>query len=409
MTKTVQGTPSWLRATNDRTALSLLLEHGPLTRNQLVELTGLSKPTASQMVSRLEGAGLIHAVGEVSGGRGPNAASYSVRLDRMLGVAIDISGSVIRSTVVDAGGSWHPVAETSVAKSSKDRSAVGDVRGALEAACAQSGTDPASVQMVCIGVQGAIDSRTDELTFTNTLPGWPRKGVHLHLEEALGCTVIIDNDVNLAAVAERRCGRGAGSAGFALLWIGAGLGLAVDLGGTVHRGAGGGAGEIGYLPAPRSAAALDPAAVDLQDLIGGPAVVRLARETGLRARGFTEMLEQIAVGVDREKLLSALAPRIAAGLVPVLAVLDPEMVVLGGPTGTAGGPRLAELVRAQLRRSSRWSPEVVASGVPEHPVLSGAREVLVTEVRSSLLDDAERLRPQHDRSSIPAGSSTPVD
>ena len=129
--KTVQGTPSWLRSTNDRTALSLLLEHGSLTRNRLGELSGLSKPTASQMMSRLEDAGLIHPVGEVSGGRGPNAASYSVRLDRVLGVAIDISGSTIRSTVVDAAGHEHPVAErllTSAAgpSSAAGRSAIGD-------------------------------------------------------------------------------------------------------------------------------------------------------------------------------------------------------------------------------------------------------------------------------------------
>ncbi|MBW8873208.1 MAG: winged helix-turn-helix transcriptional regulator, partial [Leifsonia sp.] len=66
----VRGTPGWLRETNDRTALSLLLEHGVLTRTRIGELSGLSKPTAAQMVSRLETAGLIHVVGEVSGGRG---------------------------------------------------------------------------------------------------------------------------------------------------------------------------------------------------------------------------------------------------------------------------------------------------------------------------------------------------
>lgn len=393
MTKTVQGTPSWLRATNDRTTLSLLLEHGPLTRNRIGELSGLSKPTASQMVSRLESAGLIHAVGEVSGGRGPNAATYSVRLDRRLGVAVDISGSVIRSTVVDASGAPHPVVETTTARSAAGRTAEGDVTAAIEAACAASGASPESVQVVCVGVQGAIDPRTDELTFTNTLPGWPRKGVRHHLEQHLGRTVLIDNDVNLAAVAEREDGRGAGTSGFALLWMGAGLGLAVDLGGTVHRGAGGGAGEIGYLPVPRGAAALDPDAVDLQDLIGGPAILRLARENGLHGRSYADIVEQLSSGADGDRLLAALAPRIAAGVVPVLAVLDPEVVVLGGPTGSAGGRRLAELVKAHLRRGSRWSPEVVTTGVTTHPVLSGARQVLLADVRSGLLDDAGRLSP----------------
>ena len=82
MSDIAPGTPSWLRERNDRAALALLLEHGSLTRNRLGELSGLSKPTAAQMVARLERAGLIEPVGEVSGGRGPNAISYGVRADR---------------------------------------------------------------------------------------------------------------------------------------------------------------------------------------------------------------------------------------------------------------------------------------------------------------------------------------
>src|SRR5258706_109095 len=72
------GTPRLLRAINDRSALELLLERGPLTRAQLGELTGLSKVTASQLVERLEERGLVARVGEQAGGRGPNAQLYAV-------------------------------------------------------------------------------------------------------------------------------------------------------------------------------------------------------------------------------------------------------------------------------------------------------------------------------------------
>src|SRR5437667_11223022 len=72
------GTPRLLRALNDRSALELLLAHGPLTRAQLGELTGLSKVTASQLVERLEERGLVARVGEQAGGRGPNASLYAV-------------------------------------------------------------------------------------------------------------------------------------------------------------------------------------------------------------------------------------------------------------------------------------------------------------------------------------------
>lgn len=377
----VRGTPGWLRETNDRTALSLLLEHGVLTRNRIGELSGLSKPTAAQMVARLETAGLIHAVGEVSGGRGPNAASYAVRTDRMLGVAIDIDAEALHSTVVDASGEERPIAVTPLA----GRSPEDDVRAAVDAACAVAGADSGRVGAVCVGVQGALDPRTDELTYIETLPGWPKQGIRRRLEDALGLAVRIDNDVNLAALAERTDGAGRDTGGFALLWMGDGLGLSVDQGGTVHRGASGGAGEIGYLPIPRSAAELDADARDLQDLIGGPAVAALAAAHGLGA-------DLTGDAEAREAFLRELARRVAVGVVPVLALLDPELVVLGGPTGFAGGPRLAELVTRELRPT--WGERsVVATGVAAHPVLRGAREHLVGEVRESLFAEVSRIAP----------------
>jgi Transcriptional regulator/sugar kinase len=390
-TKTVPGTPSWLREQNERTALALLLEHGVLTRNRLGELSGLSKPTAGQIVSRLESVGLIEVVGEVSAGRGPNAASYGVRADRVLGVAIDIDETTIRSTVVDAAGAEHPVVETSIAAGTgrkDERSAASDIRGAIGAACSAARANMDGVRVVSIGVQGSIDPRNDELSFIDTLPGWPRRGIRAHLESSLGRQVLIDNDVNLAAIAERSEGAGAGSGSFALLWMGEGLGLAVDLGGTVHRGASGGAGEIGYLPVPQAASAIDPRAADLQDLIGGETIVGIARENGMAGTA-ASIVAALSDHPAREALLTAVAPRIALGVVPVLAILDPELIVLGGPIGTAGGELLAGLVRAEIARTTPWHPGVTRSTVPEFPVLRGAREVLVHQVRQRLFSELD--------------------
>ena len=374
MSDIAPGTPSWLREHNDRSALALLLEHGSLTRNRLGELSGLSKPTAAQMVARLERAGLIEAVGEVSGGRGPNAISYGVRADRLRGVAIDIRDRRIAATVVDALDRDHPIVEFATAE--HDRTPEGDVRGAIEAASAAAGVDPDTVTMVWVGVQAAISADGDTLSFTDTLPGWPELGARRRIEDALGLEVALDNDVNLAAIAERAIGAAQDVASFALLWMGDGLGLAVDLGGTLHRGAAGGAGEIGYLPVPRSAEGLVPGAEDLTDLLGGDAVGSLLAD-----------LDDAA--------LSTLADRVVHGVIPVLAVLDPELVVLGGPTGAAGGERLAELVAQRLggvgsRRladSSRWRPRVRATGIAGPSVLGGARRMLVGRIHDRLVAD----------------------
>ena len=218
------------------------------------------------------------------------------------------------------------------------------------------------------------------------LPGWPRRGIRRHLEDALGREVVIENDANLAAIAEREQGAGTDVSSFALVWMGHGLGLSVDLGGHVHRGVSGGAGEIDYLEVPKRSAALDPAAGTLQDLIGGPALVRLARSHGIKARSYQELVAALAGHPQRHAVLEDLAPRIAMGVMPVLAVLDPERVVLGGPTGQMGGPELAELVQQSIRHGSHWLPDVVATGVPDSTVLRGVQELVISKVRGLLFE-----------------------
>jgi len=383
---TSPGTPGFLRAMNDRAALALLLEHGPLTRARIGELTGLSKPTVSQVVGRLESAGLVGEVGEHAPARGPKSVTYGATPGQVLGVAVDVRPQDARATVVDAAGTEHPVVEVALPRVAAQRSPVGDVSAAIQAACEAAGVRPDGVVTVMVGLQGAVDPRTDDLSFAGLLPGWPRRQVRACLEEGLGVAVRIDNDVNLAAVAERELGAGRDVADFCLLWIGEGLGVAVDLGGRLHRGASGGAGEIGYLPVPTPAVALDAEARDLQDLVGGIAVTRIARAHGVHGRTLSAVLDALDDHAARDAVLAEIAPRVAVGVLPLLAVLDPQLVVLGGATGASGGAALAELVRAHVRRATRWAPHVVASAVPDQPVLRGARALVAADLRQRFLD-----------------------
>src|SRR5947208_16131019 len=98
------GTPRLLRALNDRSALELLLAHGPLTRAQLGELTGLSKVTASQLVERLEERGLVVRVGEQVGGRGPNAQLYAVVPSAAYVVGVEVGPQHVKAAAADITG-----------------------------------------------------------------------------------------------------------------------------------------------------------------------------------------------------------------------------------------------------------------------------------------------------------------
>ena len=394
MSQVDPGTPTWLRARNDRTAFRLLLEHGPLSRAALSDLSGMSKPTAAQMLIRLERVGLISPVGEASGGRGPNAITYGVRTDRITGVAVSILEHAMHAVVVDAVDVEHPIVE--VVRPLSQRSPQGDVRAAVSAACAAAGIAEETVSRVVIGVQAAVFVDGDELSFTDTLPGWPAHGARLQIENALDLAVTIDNDVNLATMAERSSGVAQGAEAFVLVWLGSGLGVGIDVDGAVLRGAHGGAGEIGYLSAPRTAATLDADAADLTDLVGAPGVVHIVG--GMRGDDFADALARL---VQDDAALAALAERIVLVVDPLLAVLDPALVVLGGPTGAAGGDRLASLVADRIDQLARPQLRVRPSGTGDQPVLLGARQQLVEQIRRELEDQISASTETQHRSVAP--------
>lgn len=383
MTSPDPGTPTWLRTRNDRTALGLLLEHGPLSRSQLGRLSGMSKPTAGQMIARLERLGLVLPVGETSESRGPNAVVYGVRPDVVCGVAVSVLADTLEAVLTDPLGTAHPVAE--VALAGRERSPEADVGAAVEAACRAAGADPASVTVVVVGVQAAVDVAADELSFTDTLPGWPRRGARARLERSTGVEVTLENDVNLATLAERATPELVDARDFSLLWVGEGIGVGVVDGGVVRRGAFGGAGEIGYLEVPRSAVAIDPDAWDVTDLLGGPAVV------GLLGGAPEEPLRSALTRLD-DKVRAQLADRIALVVAPLVGLLDPGVLVLGGPTGLAGGPELAMAVQARLEAAQRRADprdsldrlRVLVSSSGPQPVLRGAGELLVADLRARL-------------------------
>lgn len=379
-TEYAPGTPSWLRARNQRIGLTLLLEQGPLTRNQISSLSGLSRPTTNLIVSHLEEIGLVQAIGEISGGRGPYATNYAVRTQTVLAVAVDIDGRRVRSMVVDAVGTDYPVAHGMLSDTPEADASVIDVSAAIDRAAAAAGLDPASVRYVLVGVQGAVDTKTDEIKYVSNLEPWPTTGLRAHLESHLRLSVTIENDVNLAAVAERAEGVGAGQESFALLWLSDGLGLALDLNGVIHRGAAGGAGEIGLLPTPWNVHA---DAENLEELFGSRALAALA---GVDGADPTERLEAALDGELRADILRTFARRVAVGIEPVLAIIDPGVLVIGGPVGTLGGEDLAEYVAEELHERTQWRQLVRASGIERDPVLRGAKHVLVEQVRQHLLD-----------------------
>ena len=381
-TRSRPGTPSLLRELNDRAALDLLLGGELLTRSQISEHTGVSKVTVSQMLTRLEERGLVAIAGEQAGGRGPNAALYSVVPSSAYVAGLYMESDLVSAAVADVTG--RRVAEASLDPNGAD-DPVELVRGAVERACASAGVEVARLSALVIGSPGVVDPQTGDPRLAVNLPAW-HEGALAALRGVLHKPVVIENDVNLAAMAERAVGAAASADDFVLVWIGGGLGLATILGGRLHRGTAGAAGEIGYLPvhgAPLHTDIRHPASGGFQALAGGSAVRALAAEYGFAAATPAEAVQAAIVG--SEAFLDELAHRVAVGVASVCVVLDPGLVVLGGEVGRAGGAALAARVAADVAGICPARPRVVPTGVPDEPVLRGAMLAAVAQARAALL------------------------
>lgn len=386
------GTPRVLRAMNDRAALDLLVAQGPLTRTQIGELTGLSKPTASQLLGRLEAAGLVRTTGNVTGRPGPNAQLYEVAPDAAYVAALAVDQCGITAAVADVTG--RVLGEERVGTDAVDEGAPGRtarlVAAAVDGALAKAGLERERLHGAVIGTPGALDPQTGVLRYAPHLPGWQSRTLREELAGVLGVPIVIENDVNLAAVAEQHDGAAQDFDDFVLVWADEGVGAAIVLGGQLLRGATGGAGEIGYMPLPdaplardgdRSAARPD-AGGGFQRLVGAPSVVELAREYGVRdARTVEEALADDGVRAE-------VARRLATGLAAVVAVVDPRLVVLSGEVAQAGGETLRELVEGEFTGLALPRPELRLSNIEGNPILIGALRTALAEARNSVFDTA---------------------
>ncbi len=387
----IPGTPLLLRTTNDRTALDLLVEQGPLSRTRLGELTGLSKPTASQLLSRLERAGLVIASGSSSGRPGPNAQLYEINAAAAHVAGLDVTPTRIRAAVGDIAGHTMGAYELPTpGRSAHDT--VARVVKAVDGALSEARIDRNQLHRVVIGTPGAFDPGTERLRYARHLPGWHDPHLLDELSNALGTPLEVDNDVNLAAVAEQRVGRAHGCRNFVMLWGEEGVGAAIVIDGRLHRGATGGAGEVGFLPVPETELVRQVGrsnAGGFQRMAGAPAVLALAREHGLRstnaAAAVRKALKTPGAG---DAVLTELAHRLAVGLAAIISVLDPELVVLAGGVVAAGGDRLCDLVRVELADLAVPRPRIELTAVPDDAVVCGAIQSALTTTRDEVFNTA---------------------
>jgi predicted NBD/HSP70 family sugar kinase len=374
-----RATPTLLRDLNERTVLETIRAGSPISRAEISRRSGISKPTVSLALESLLQADLVREATERPDGPGYGAVYFEPVAEAAVVLGLDLGARFVRGAVCDLAGEVRARQDVELT--------VAEVAGAVEAIerlrsslLETSGLDRNRIDGAVVGVPGVVEQGTGLLRLAENVAGLEGRAFASELQSALDLPVRLENDVNLAALGEQWRGVARGVDDFVFLSIGTGVGAGVVLGGELHRGRHGAAGEIDF--ALIAFDGVDPAA---------PQVSELAAELVGRAED-----PRIIFGAAREgdegarKVVAEVARRIALHIAPFAAVADIELVVLGGGIG-ANGDLLLDPVGRQLAEWLPFPPRLEVSTLGEAAVLTGALAVGVQAARENVFSRRSRV------------------
>jgi len=361
MSATSRATPPLLRDLNERTVLETIRAGSPISRAEISRRSGISKPTVSLALQSLLQAELVRETAERPDGPGYGAVYFEPVAEAAVVLGLDLGARFVRGSVCDLAGSVRARQDVELT--------VAEVAGAVEAIerlrtslLDASGLDPERVDGVVVGVPGVVETGTGVLRLAENVAGLEGRAFADELRSALGFPVTLENDINLAALGEQWQGVARGVDDFVFLSVGTGMGAGLVLGGELHRGRNGAAGEIDFVFTGLDEN-VDPSGPQVLELAAGFAGARAdARAVFGSAREGDERARAVVAEVAR---------RIALHVATIASVADVELVVLGGGIG-ANGDLLLDPVGGLLADWLPFPPRVEASTLGEAAVLTGA-------------------------------------
>jgi len=367
-----------VRSLTDEHVLRTLMRHRRLTRAELAAETGISKPTAGESVRRLTEAGLVADTGErTAGGRGRGrVGSYYALADAGAALVVSIAPEGIVAERVDAYGDTVSRAEQDIGRPARPDQVAAALRAAVTGAQQKDAVVP---RLAVASAADPVDRRTGRLIH---LPDAPFLLGELDPAAVLAPyvegPVTVDNDVNWAARAERDCAPDGTLRDFAYLYLDEGMGCAIASDAEVRRGSGGLAGEVAHL------ITVSPQGQAMR-------LIDVFNELGLRRPGSTaiDVGHLLTAASDRrpqaQTLRHALGQAVSGVLAAVVALCDPELIVIGGSWGTH--PLILEAITTAFTRMPRHVP-VRAAKLRAEPSLAGARADALTRLRLAIVSAA---------------------
>lgn len=341
-----------IRSVNRASVLALIGSSGPIARADIARRLGLSPATVTAVTRDLVERGIVEVFDQVpsSGGRPARRLALIPDAGHVLGVKI--SPAHLAGVVVDLGGEVVESFERDFDASCPD--VVDRIEVELRPYVDARGDDAPPLLGIGLGVPGLVGIGAPGTVHAPSL-GWAGLALGNVLQTRLGVPVLIENDVNTLAIAERLYGRGRDVADFITITIGRGVGLGIVARGELYRGADGGAGELGHVTVRKDG---PPCSCGrngcLEALVADPALLREAIDNGvIPTDGTVDDLLKLADDGDptARSIYAAAGEALGGAVATVVNLLNPGLVLLSGEGIRAWGhlgPAFIPALRSQL-------------------------------------------------------------
>ncbi len=342
------GSQSALRRQNEQRIVEALMA-GPATQAELSRTTGLSTATVSNIVKVLHEASIVATEPTTSSGR----RALSVRLNSNSAVAVGIDFGRRHLRVVVSNLAYDILAEDTVSLPLGHEADVGIAAAVdvLDSLLEDAGIDRRDIVGVGAGIPGPIDHRTGSVAQGAILPEWVGFNLLTHLEEALELPVFVDNDANLGALSEVTWGPHSGVSNLIFVKIGSGIGAGLIINGQPFYGHVGVTGEIGHATIVEHGQICRCGNRGCLETLASTTTMIDLLSRGGRERVTPDDIVRMALARDTATLRVIDDAGLAVGraLGNVANLINPEVIVLGGPL-TEVGDLLLDPVRRGLVR-----------------------------------------------------------
>jgi len=364
----------------------ILRDGTPRTRSELATLTGLARSTVAARVDALLRVNLLAPVADAASTGGRPSRQFAFDGTRHAVLGVDIGATHVHLALTDLHGTKLVDIYEEIAVAEGPDVVLGWVieHGLL---LLQEHRDRVTLRAVGVGLPGPVEHTTGRPVDPPIMPGWANFDVPGFLRQSLGVPIYVDNDVNVMALGEHH-DYWSKVADLLFVKVASGIGAGVIVGGRVHRGAQGIAGDIGHIWVPEADGVECRCGSHgcLEAVAAGPAIAAKLRARGADINGTAAIVAAVRRGdIDAVREVREAGRIIGRVLTTCVSLMNPAVIVLGGPLANAGDHLLAgarEVIYTRSTALATGSLQIVRSRGKQDAAVSGASAMAIQQVLS---------------------------